>query len=36
LKKAVTELLQIKDVEGVPLEEMAPQGLEIIVGGIEG
>ncbi len=35
LKKAVTELLQIKDAEGVLLEEMAPQGLEVIVGGIE-
>lgn len=34
LKKAVSELLQIKDAEGVLIEEMAMPGLEVIVGGV--
>jgi acyl-CoA synthetase (NDP forming) len=33
LKKAVLELLQIKDAEGVLIEEMAVPGLEVIIGG---
>lgn len=34
LKGAVSELLQIKEAEGILIEEMAPPGLEVIVGGI--
>lgn len=34
LKKAVRELIQIKNAEGVLIEEMAPPGLEVIIGGI--
>jgi len=34
LKKAVSELLQIRDAEGVLIEEMAKPGLEVIVGGV--
>lgn len=34
LKKAVLELLQIEDAEGVLIEEMALPGLEVIVGGV--
>jgi acyl-CoA synthetase (NDP forming) len=34
LKKAVTELLQIGDAEGVLIEEMAAPGLEVIIGGV--
>jgi succinyl-CoA synthetase beta subunit len=34
LKKSVDELLQIENAEGVLIEEMAPQGTEVIVGGI--
>lgn len=33
LRKAVSELLQIADAEGVLIEEMAPPGLEVIIGG---
>ncbi|MEW6418101.1 MAG: acetate--CoA ligase family protein [Nitrospirota bacterium] len=34
LKKAVSELLQIRDAEGVLIEKMAKPGLEVIVGGV--
>jgi acetyl-CoA synthetase (ADP-forming) len=34
LKTAVPELMSIERAEGVLVEEMAPQGLEVIIGGI--
>ncbi len=34
LKKAVFELLEIKNAEGVLVEETAPQGVEVIIGGV--
>ncbi len=34
LNRAVSELLQIKDAEGVLIEELAEPGVEIILGGI--
>jgi acyl-CoA synthetase (NDP forming) len=34
LEKAVSELLKIKEAEGVLIEEMATPGLEVIVGGV--
>lgn len=34
LKKAVSELLNIEGSEGVLIEEMVPEGLEVIVGGV--
>ncbi len=34
LNRAVTELMQIENSEGVLVEEMSPSGLEVIVGGI--
>lgn len=34
LEKTVADLLEIGGAEGVLLEEMAPQGLEVIVGGV--
>ncbi len=33
-KNAVDELMQIKGIEGVIIEEMAPRGIEVIIGGI--
>lgn len=33
LVRAVNDLLKIKDAEGVLIEEMAPEGLEVIIGG---
>ncbi len=34
LKKAVSKLLRIEDAEGILIEEMAPPGLEVVVGGV--
>ena len=34
LKEAVSELLHIRDAEGILIEEMAAPGIEVIVGGI--
>lgn len=34
LKKAVSELLKIEYAEGVLVEEMAPEGIEVIIGGV--
>lgn len=34
LRKAVSELLKIKDAEGVLVEEMAREGIEVIIGGV--
>lgn len=34
VRKAVAELLQIEGAEGVLIEEMAPEGVEVIVGGV--
>jgi acetyl-CoA synthetase (ADP-forming) len=34
LNNAVSELMRIEHAEGVLVEEMAPQGLEVIVGGV--
>lgn len=33
LKKAVSDLLELQDAEGALIEEMAPAGIEVIVGG---
>ncbi|MFN3479761.1 MAG: acetate--CoA ligase family protein [Thermodesulfovibrionales bacterium] len=34
LKKAVSELINIEGSEGVLIEEMVPEGLEVIIGGV--
>ncbi|MDP1759186.1 MAG: acetate--CoA ligase family protein [Thermodesulfovibrionales bacterium] len=34
LKRAVSELLKIEHAEGVLVEEMAPEGIEVIIGGV--
>lgn len=34
IKRAVEELLRIEHADGVLVEEMAPQGLEVIIGGV--
>lgn len=34
LKRAIIELFDIKESEGVLVEEMVPEGLEVIVGGV--
>ena len=34
LKKAISELLKIKHAEGVLVEEMAHEGIEVIIGGV--
>ncbi|MBI1811759.1 MAG: acetate--CoA ligase family protein [Nitrospirae bacterium] len=34
LKKAVSELLRIENAEGVLIEEMAHEGIEVIIGGV--
>lgn len=34
LNNAISELMQIEHAEGVLVEEMAPQGLEVIIGGL--
>ncbi|HBR22643.1 MAG TPA: acyl-CoA synthetase, partial [Nitrospiraceae bacterium] len=34
LTKAVSELLEIENAEGVLVEEMAPEGIEVIIGGV--
>jgi acetyl-CoA synthetase (ADP-forming) len=34
LKNAVSELMRIEHAEGVLIEEMAPHGLEVIIGGV--
>lgn len=34
LKKAVSELLKIENAEGVLVEEMAHEGIEVIIGGV--
>jgi acetyl-CoA synthetase (ADP-forming) len=34
LKKAVSDLLKIEHAEGVLVEEMAPEGIEVIIGGV--
>ncbi|GAB4547283.1 MAG: acetate--CoA ligase family protein [Thermodesulfovibrionia bacterium] len=34
LREAIKELFEIRDAEGVLIEEMAPQGVEVIIGGV--